>query len=118
MRDARRRHALTIAWGLVILGLLLAPPSLVPEGTSTPLPPASDKIVHAALFLVFALLLRRSLAALPGVRRPWLLAFALTAAFGGLTELLQLWLTVDRSPELTDVVADLVGAALAGLWRG
>ncbi len=113
-----RRHVLMAAWGLLILGLLLAPPSIVPAGTSAPLPPAADKIVHAALFLVFALLLRRSLSALPGVRRRWLLAFALTAAYGGLTELLQLWLTVDRSAELTDVVADLVGAALAGLWRG
>ena len=118
MRDARRRHALTIAWGLLILGLLLAPPSIVPAGTSAPLPEASDKIVHGALFLVFALLLRRSLAALPRVRRPWLLAFALTATFGGLTELLQLWFTVDRDAELADVVADLVGAGLACLWRG
>jgi VanZ family protein len=118
MDDARRRHVWTIGWGLLILGLLLAPSSIVPAGPSAPLPAGSDKLVHAGLFLVFALLLRRSLAMLPGVRRPWLLAFALTAAYGGLTELLQLGLTSDRDAELADVVADVVGAALAGLWRG
>jgi VanZ family protein len=102
----------------LILALLLTPSSIVPEGASAPLPRASDKLVHAGLFLVLAILVRRSLVMLPGVRRPWLLAFALTAAYGGLTELLQLWFTVDREAELADVVADLAGAALATFWRG
>jgi hypothetical protein len=73
---------------------------------------ALDKVVHALLFGVLAFLLARSFRLLPVFRRPLLAAFLATALYGLATEIGQETLT-DRSGELADWGANLLGAAVA-----
>lgn len=81
--------------------------------------PHSDKLLHAAAYGLLALLLAR---ALHGSSQAALGELALAAclwatAFGGIEEILQLFLT-DRSAEVGDVLANAFGAALAAcVWK-
>ncbi|WP_205694418.1 hypothetical protein [Crenobacter cavernae] len=92
-----------LAWWLVSLWLLLKPASL--PGAI----PHFDKFGHAAMFAVQATLLFG--AAGGRASRVWLAL--LPWAVG--SELLQGWLTLDRSPEALDAIADMTGAMLV-LW--
>lgn len=75
-----------------------------------------DKAVHALLFLVQAWLVARILPAPRTVR--WLACAAgLALAYGGLTEGVQL-VVPGRSAELSDLVADGVGAVLGAVAAG
>jgi VanZ family protein len=71
---------------------------------------ALDKVVHAILFAVLALLVGRSFRRFGALRRPLLAAFLATALYGLATEVGQHTLT-DRSGELADWGADVLGAA-------
>lgn len=70
-----------------------------------------DKVVHALLFAVLALLLGRSFRRLALFRRPLVSAFLVTALYGLATEVGQHTLT-DRAGEAADWGADVLGAAL------
>ena len=104
--------------------LLATPP---PPGLPALLPalppllrPFPDKLGHAALFLVQALLLHRALSPARGARRVEARALAATAlvtvAFGGLTEVAQL-VVPGRDADLVDLLADGLGVAGYVLWR-
>jgi len=84
---------------------------------SEPMPFAHyDKLGHFGLFCVQAALLYLAAAGRP--RAVWLIGGAL-AGWAGLSELLQATLTVDRSSDPWDALADLVGAGLGlalGRW--
>ena len=106
-----RRSLAAAGWWLFSVYLLLLKPAGAPSAISH-----FDKLGHALLFAVWAWLLARSFAASQrSSLRPtlWLcLGWAL------LSELAQGSLTLTRSAEAGDVVADMVGA-LIGLyfWR-
>jgi VanZ family protein len=68
--------------------------------------PPQDKVIHAALSFILALLLSWNLDMSP------IRTFALVALIGGLDEWLQIFLP-DRSADLDDFLANLAGAALA-----
>lgn len=73
---------------------------------------ALDKVIHALLFGILGLLSARSFRLLPLLRRPLLTAFLLTSLYGLIVEVGQEVLT-DRSGEVGDWVANVVGAAVA-----
>ncbi len=104
-------HLLSLAFALAIGVALIepVPPTLenATHGSAFPF----DKLVHFGLFLVAAFPWRRSFAVL-GARSPGFATIATAALYGGLLEIAQgLW-TV-RDPELLDMVAGALGAAVA-----
>lgn len=95
-----------LAWGalagfavLQVWGLYLMVPG---EGEPT-FPPGTDKVVHAALFAVPVFLAL-------WLRRPWVVLLLVAHAL--VAEPLQGLLTTTRSPEVLDLVANLVGVLL------
>ncbi|MCL6264698.1 VanZ family protein [Craterilacuibacter sp. RT1T] len=96
---------LTLLWWGFSLYMLLKPASTEPS-----LIPYFDKIGHFCLFAVQALVLRL---ALP--QQAWPRILLMLALWAVLSETLQGVLTTDRSPELADAGADILGAATA-LW--
>jgi VanZ family protein len=106
-----------LLWAAVIALLLLAPPALMP-GLDQAGASGLDKVGHAFLFLVLALL------AVGPVRarhaHPILLVIAVCIVYGALIEVVQ-GLSGLRDAEVLDVVADAVGSCagtlVPGLWR-
>lgn len=102
-----------LAWavlvGFVLLqvwGLYLAVPD---QGDPLfPVPPGTDKVVHAVLFAVPTFLA-------VVLRRPWVLGALVLHAV--VAEPLQGWLTTTRVPDVWDLVANLVGV-LCGVVCG
>ncbi len=118
MVPARRRFARldlpVIVWAAVVGALLLLPgravrgipPWLVWLG------PFADELAHGGLFFVLGLLVYRSLRARPGLARPLALTLTACALYGLLLEIAQIWVPF-REAEVTDLLADAAGAALA-----
>jgi hypothetical protein len=117
--SAGRRDLLTVHLPAAVWFLLLNVALAWPKGDLADLPEwwprllhfqALDKVVHAVLFGVLALLLGRAFRRLAVFRRPLVAAFLAASLYGLVTEIGQETLT-DRSGELGDWVADVVGAA-------
>lgn len=81
-----------------------------PPGTDLVAFPFQDKVAHLGLFFVQAGLLRFA-----GLRAPW--AVAIAVSLGAVDELHQAFVP-DRSPDLVDLAADAVGAALGAAAVG
>ena len=109
--EARGSRAVAVAWTLAAGLVLLAPlPPALAElaGATTALP--LDKLAHVALF---ALVTRSWLRAAAPAGSHRALAVALAAvAYGALLELAQP-LVAERSTELLDVAANVLGTTLA-----
>ncbi len=103
-----------LAWALFLALLLLLPADAYdPAGQGwldrlLDAVPLLDKVIHAALFAVQALLARRALTA-RGAPRPALWAAALASVYGGLLELLQGPIP-GRATGVADMTANIVGA--------
>jgi len=94
-----------LAWMGLVLVLSTIPPGEVPFDLFT----GSDKVGHAAFYMVLGALAARVRGrSAPG--KIWLAAFGLAAAYGGLIEVAQA--VVGREPSLADWGADAVGAAV------
>ena len=105
------RVKVAIAWTVLIAVSCLLPGQAVPSSSL----PSFDKVAHAFLFLVFALLW--SGPAPKGSLIALVIVFGISLAFG--TELLQQILPWKRSAEWLDVFADLSGLAIGvvlSLW--
>ncbi len=116
----RLRTTSAVLWTLVILVLCWTPQSFLPEEGVGPRFILGilglDKIVHAGIFTVFAVLWLRALPG--GWARYWWVALAGTA-LAGLTEAVQNLPIIRRDGEFQDVVADVVGLVIglpAYLW--
>ena len=98
-----------IGWAAVIFAL-----SSLPGGMMAADLPGVDKLAHAGVFAVLALVILRALGKVTRWRASRCVACAIicVAAYGALDELHQ-WFTPQRSVELLDVVADVTGGALA-----
>jgi VanZ family protein len=102
----RSRWLPAAAWALVIEALIVWPhPPSLPRAWSVP---GIDKVVHAVLFGVMAVLAMRALLTRD---RAWFVAFVGTVAFGAFTEAQQYFIP-SRSLELGDILADTAGAAM------
>ena len=106
-------------WALVILVLCLMPGSRLPEWDWFALLDL-DKLVHAALFFVQALLLARAFIA-RGTPARWLFwSVSLAMVYGLSTEIMQGLEALGRRTDLNDLIANTVGALTAGWfarWR-
>ena len=102
----------TVLWALVILFLCLLPGSSLPAWDWFALLDL-DKLVHAGMFFVLALLLSRALLARGASR--WLLwAVLISALYGVATECMQGLEAMGRRMEINDMIANTVGAIGAG----
>ena len=112
LRERTRRHLPVLIWSLVVAVLLAAPGDEIPEvGAWKWL----DKPAHALLFAVHCGLLARSLAS-SGMRDRGLRAAAVVSGlYAVLLEAAQIRVP-GRSWEWWDLVADLVGIAVAALF--
>ncbi len=103
-RGSRARPVLLAAAAVAVVVQCLV--LYAPQAPGTEPFPNADKVVHATVFLVPALL---GLAA----RLPWRAVAAALAAHAVLSEVVQGVLLPHRSGDPWDAVADLVGVALA-----
>src|SRR5688572_3178853 len=106
-----------IAWALIVWWLLtFEPPAEAPlavDWLPMVFPPWTDKLAHAGLFFVQALLVERAAVERFGRGRALLLAFAVCLVLGAATELRQR--TVPRrDADVADFAANLVGTVVAG----
>lgn len=101
-----RRWQVVLAWAIVVEVLMVWPrPPELPSGVAFQ---GSDKIVHAVLFGVLALLAGRALLA---EGRPWWPSWVGTALFGAATEWQQHFIPT-RGMDIRDLLADVAGATL------
>jgi VanZ family protein len=107
------------AWTVFILVLLMLPGNSVPSLPEWTLEFSPDKIVHAVLFFVHAVLLYGAMVTTTVLAsrasRIRVAACVASLAFGGATELLQM-LAIARSTSAADFLADGIGTALAFLF--
>ena len=106
-----------VAWTLLVWWLLtFEPPAEGPLAVDWLAPvvflPGMDKLAHAGLFFVQALVVERAAAERFGRGRALLVAFAVCLALGAATELRQRSVP-RRDADAADFVADLAGAAVA-----
>jgi hypothetical protein len=104
-----------LLWALLILALCLMPPGNLPRtGWLDAL--HVDKLVHAALFAVFFVLLVKGLqqqGAFAFAREhPQWVAFLIAVAYGVLTEWAQDAMALGRQGDVADVLADTAGVFL------
>ena len=112
MRSPLPARLLAVLATVAVAVLLLIPLPVPPEGFG---PPESDKLMHALLFGVLALLWAWTLSARQTSRI--VAVAAAVSLYGGALELLQA-LTPERSSDWRDFAADAAGALLAALaWR-
>ena len=76
----------------------------------------ADKIAHMVVFALFGLILRvgmRRQTRFPGMtHRSYWLSFLIVVAYGGILELFQGVLFVERTSDLLDFIANTIGAVL------
>ncbi len=99
--------ALAIGWTLAILVACSIPGSGLPKVQVFQF----DKVAHLVMFGGFGLLWMQALAT-PLVKRTWHV-LVLGTAYGILTEFYQGWLPFDRTPDVFDMLANLVGLVLS-----
>jgi hypothetical protein len=106
-------------WTFFIIILLCLPGSMVP-GTGVFGIPNLDKFVHIFLFGTNVLLWGWHYSQLVGTHQPFkkivLLDVLLTVALGIGLEYVQKYWIPNRSFDRNDILADLVGALIAGVW--
>jgi VanZ family protein len=104
-----------IWWALFIL--IICNISFGSVGKSPLFFPGFDKLTHCGLFFVFSTFVGSGIIRQHGTRHFTFVAglkvFALAILFGGIIELLQLYIFTWRSGEWDDLFADSVGAGMA-----
>lgn len=114
-KHARRAVVLTVLFALLLLILSIIPGNM----TSTPggfYFEGMDKVMHALMYGVFALLATNLYLAFYKIKFwPILLLVLITWGYSIMMEILQLYLVSTRSGELLDAIANLVGILLGTL---
>ena len=123
MHQFFRRYRLSIGWAVIILILTGIPGKMIPEVPSYIDLFEPDKFVHLFIFGVFVYTLMRGLVQEPGLpfnHAGWN-ALMISIAMGAITELLQVYVFIDRQGSIYDFIADSIGSLLAYLvikrWR-
>lgn len=112
---APRAIWLPLLWALVILFLCLLPGSELPEWDWFAVFDL-DKLVHAGMFFVQALLLARMFVARKALERWVIWSVLLSVAFGVATEFMQGLEALGRRTDINDMIANSVGALVAGWY--
>jgi VanZ family protein len=112
----RKLFIISLIWALLILIICAIPGGSLPQSRFFAIP-YFDKIIHAALYFPLAFFLcaefdltKKTLFQLSGP----LLTMLIIAFYGGMIEVLQEKLFINRSADIMDFFSDLVGG-LAGL---
>ncbi len=112
----RKLFIISLIWAAVILILCAIPGGSLPTSSLFNIP-YFDKIVHFGLYVPLAFILGAELdlskKQILQITGP-LLTMLIVAFYGGLIELLQEFLFINRSADVLDFLADLIGG-LAGL---
>jgi hypothetical protein len=103
------RYVPALLWTVVILWLLLREPSGFPKIWWLDFV-HSDKLVHAGLFALGAGLLTWALGC---IRTGWAVVLMWAVMLGSATELLQHCCVPGRTGELSDLLADMLGAMVS-----
>ncbi|MBP7408671.1 MAG: VanZ family protein [Flavobacteriales bacterium] len=101
-----------IAWALVILVLCLMPGKALPEWNWFALLDL-DKLVHAGLFFVLAVLLAQAFYSNRSPAHYLVWACIISIAYGLATEFMQGMEALGRRTDLNDMIANSTGAVLA-----
>ncbi|MBP6313287.1 MAG: VanZ family protein [Flavobacteriales bacterium] len=104
-----------LLWAALILFLCLLPGSKLPKWDWFALFDM-DKLVHAGMFFIQALLLARVFFARQTPERWVLWSVLLSVTFGVATELLQGMEALGRRTDLNDMIANTIGALVAGWY--
>jgi VanZ family protein len=116
MKNMFKYHGLAFLWALFILIMCAAKFGSI--SGSPMFFPGFDKLVHCGLFFVLVVFgfygfsRQQISAAMP--YKAVLFIIALAIAYGGIIELLQLYIFTWRSGEWDDLFADAVGASMGG----
>ncbi|TSA35370.1 MAG: VanZ family protein [Porphyromonadaceae bacterium] len=112
----RKLFIISLVWALLILILCAIPGDSLPKVPMFNIPNL-DKIIHAALYFPLAFFLgaefdlsKRSILRISGP----LLTMLIISLYGGLIEILQERFFINRSSDIMDFLADVIGG-LAGL---
>ncbi len=105
----------SIAWALVILVLCLIPGKALPEWNWFALLDL-DKLVHAGMFFVLAVLLAQAFRGQGTPARYILWSVAISIAYGLSTEIMQGLEAMGRRTDINDMIANSVGALLAAAY--
>jgi VanZ family protein len=103
------RYIPLIIWLAFIAVLSLIPGDDIPHRGLFGIPHL-DKVVHMGMYCILAFLLAHTYQAAGKIsRKTWILLFCV--CFGGLMELLQATVALNRSGNWIDIIANLIGAA-------
>lgn len=108
MLNKKRLFIFAIIWTVVITYLSLA--TIDSTIGSTIAIPNKDKIVHFLFYFMFVFLWTISLISNPYKTKIGLLILLVAIAYGILMEVFQGLLTIDRTPDSNDVIANSTGA--------
>src|SRR3990172_1796044 len=100
-----------LLWAMLIFVLCMIPGSDLPK-ISWLENFGFDKFVHAGLFFVLASLLARGFSKHKKARSPKIITLIICVVYGGLLELLQGALFVERTADIYDFIANSLGSAL------
>lgn len=105
----------SIAWAIVILVLCLIPGKALPEWNWFALLDL-DKLVHAGLFFVLAVLLAQAFVNNGSPTRYILWACFISIMYGLSTEIMQGLQALGRRTDINDMIANSMGAILAAAY--
>lgn len=105
----------SILWALIILGLCLMPGKALPQWDWFALLDL-DKLVHAGMFFVLAVLLAQAFAGHGSPVRSVLWAVAISIGYGLATEFMQGLEALGRRTDINDMIANSLGALIASAY--
>jgi hypothetical protein len=108
-----------VCWTILIIILLCLPGSLVPGGGIFDFD-GFDKLVHTFLFgmnvLFWGWHYGETDRPTVQLKKIFILSVTLSIILGIILEFVQLYFIPNRSFDGTDIIADMVGAIIAGIW--
>lgn len=107
-------HLPVLVWAIIILIAVCLPGNSLSQISFWDHIPGFDKMVHAALFFIFVLILARSVKQYKGVQKRYyqgIITLSAAGIYALITEMLQLFVVSGRSWEWLDLLFDLAGAA-------
>jgi VanZ family protein len=112
-----RRYWLPVSWGVFILVLTGLPGQYFPQIPTLLDLFAPDKLVHFFIFGMFVFTLMKGFIQKPGISIPQagFYAIMLSIGYGGITELLQAFVFINRQGSIYDFIANGIGSIIGFL---
>ena len=107
MIDSNRKYIFPFIWVCLITYASVTPSNGIPDFQ---LFQHADKVIHFLMYLGFSFLLIPSILKKANYLRSYLLSITLSVFIGGSFELIQKFITIDRSASWLDFLANNIGA--------